>query len=225
MNYDSYAQAYIAMLTEEKVNATQRTQVATTSGTYEKTGKFLKDKLQPGSKIISIGAGLDHTKVALKAGLEDPSHIVHDMEPNPEGRKEPPEFTSAEQIPQNHYDAAVSHNVLNVVEPEVRDHVMKSIFDSVKDSSHVVIGTRKWKGDIDSAKNFTPGDEPKSMWVIRKAKGGATETSYQKGFDGNELKDYVESYAKTHGHDVEVTRIPGIAANGVYVSVKSKSRS
>lgn len=122
------------------------------------------------------------------------------------------------------YDAAVCHNVLNVVEPHIREHVMHSIFDSLKNGGHAVIGTRKWKGDIDTAKNFTPGDEPKSMWVIRKKKGGGEETSYQKGFDGNELKDYVEDYAKRHGHDVDVKRVSGIAANGVYVHLKHKNQ-
>lgn len=213
---------------EERVNASGRTQVATTGGTYEKTGKFLKDKLPPHSKIISIGAGLDHTRKALHTGLgatdsEHSGHTIHDMEPNPEGRKEAPEYTKAEDIPKNHYHAAVSHNVLNVVEPHVREHVMHSIFHSVKDGGHAVIGTRKWKGDIDTNKNHVPGDEPKSMWVKRKKKGGGEETSYQKGFDGNELKDYVEDYAKRHGHDVEVKKLPGIAANGVHVHIKKKN--
>lgn len=211
---------------QERVNATGRTQVATTGGTYEKTGKFLKDKLEPKSKIISIGAGLDHTRKALHAGLgENSGHTIHDMEPNPQGRKEQPEYTKADEIPKNHYHAAVSHNVLNVVEPHVREHVMHSIFDSVKEGGHAVIGTRKWKGDIDSAKNYTPGDEPKSMWVSRKKKGGGVETSYQKGFDGDELKHYVEDYAKRHGHEVAVKKLPGIAANGVHVHIIKKGNS
>jgi len=92
MKYDQIGEAYIALV-EERVNATGRTQVATTGGTYEKTGKFLQDKLAPNSKIISIGAGLDHTRRALETGLgEDNTHVVHDMEPNPEGRKSPPEY-------------------------------------------------------------------------------------------------------------------------------------
>lgn len=201
---------------QEQINNTRKTQVATTGGTYEKTGAFLKDKVPAHSKVISIGAGLEHTGKALKKGLGE-GHTVHDMEPNPEGRKEKPEFTKAEEIPKNHYDAAVSHNVLNVVEPHVREHVMHSIFNSVKSGGHAVIGTRKWKGDIEANKNHTLGDEPKSMWVHK-----GKERSYQKGFDGNELKDYVEDYAKRHGHKVEVKRLPGIAANGVHVHVLSK---
>lgn len=207
--------SFSAFMEETRVNDTRKTQVATTGGTYRKTGEFLKDKLAPNSKIISIGAGLDQTREGLHAGLGD-GHVVHDMEPNPEGRKTKPEYTSSEDIPHNHYDAAVSHNVLNVVEPHVREHVMHSIFNSVKEGGHAVIGTRKWSGDINTNKNYEAGDEPKSMWVKKK---GAT--SYQKGFDGNELKDYVEDYAKRHGHQVEVKKVP-LAANGVHVKIIKK---
>ena len=205
------------ILETARINDTGATQVATTGGTYEKTGKFLKDKLEPNSKIISVGAGLDHTRKALHRGLgEDSGHTIHDMEPNPEKRKEKPEYTDGSKIPHNAYHAAVSHNVLNVVEPHVREHVMHSLFNPVKEGGHIIIGTRKWKGDIDTNKNYEPGDEPKSMWVKKKG-----TTSYQKGFDGNELKDYVHDYAKRHGHEVEIKKVP-LAANGVHVKILKK---
>jgi hypothetical protein len=205
-------------ISESRVNDTRKTQVATTGGTYRKTGEFLKDKLHPKSKIISIGAGLDQTREGLHAGLgENHGHTIHDMEPNPEGRKTKPEYTDASRIPKNGYDAAVSHNVLNVVEPHVREQVMHSIFNSVKEGGHAIIGTRKWSGDINTNKNFEPGDEPKSMWVKR-----GNTTSYQKGYDGNELKDYVEDYAKRNGHKVEVKNLNGIAKSGVHVKIIKK---
>lgn len=206
-------------MSEQRINDTRKTQVATTSGTYRKTGEYLNQHLQPKSKIISIGAGLDQTRAGLHAGLDkEKEHVVHDMEPFPEGRKTPPEYTSAEEIPHNHYHAAVSHNVLNVVEPHVREHVMHSMFNSVKQGGHIVIGARKWKGDVETNKNFEPGDEPKSMWVKKKG-----SYSYQKGFDGNELKDYVEDYAKRHGHEVTVKKLPHIAATSVHVTVHKKA--
>ena len=209
---------FSAFISENRENDTRKTQVATTGGTYRKTGEFLKDKLAPKSKIISIGAGLDQTREGLHAGFgENHGHTIHDMEPNPEGRKTKPEYTEAENIPHNHYDAAVSHNVLNVVEPHVREHVMHSIFNSVKNGGHAVIGTRKWSDDISRTKNYEPGSEPKSLWV---KKGNAT--SYQKGFDGNELKDYVEDFAKRHGHKVEVKNLKGIAKTAVHVKLLKK---
>lgn len=199
------------------VNRTDLTQVSTTKGTYQKTGQFLKDHLKPGSKILSVGAGLDQTREGLYAGLGD-GHEVHDFEPNPGKRKNAPEFTSANEVPDDTYDATVSHNVLNVVEPEVREHVMHSIFNPLKEGGHAVIGVRKWRGDVEMAKNSIPSEhEDKAIWVQKK-----TGASYQKGFDGNELADYVKDYASRHGHEVEVKRLPGISANGVHVKLVKK---
>lgn len=202
---------------EQRINNTRRTQVRSTGSTYEKTGRYLRDIIPPKSKIISIGAGLDHTKQSLLKGLGK-NYIVHDHEPNPENRKQPPEYTSADQIPHNEYKVAVSHNVLNVVEPDVRDQVMKSLFDSVKSGGHIIIGVRGWTGDIKTNKNFELGVEPKSMWV--RLKNG--EMSYQKGFDGDDLKNYVEDYAQRNGYDVTVKKLKGIAKNSVHVIVNKK---
>jgi|GEM_PF-5264572 len=201
------------------VNRTELTQVSTTKGTYYKTGEFLKNKLKSGSKILSVGAGLDQTREGLYDGFgKDGEYEIHDFEPNPGKRKSKPEFTSSDDIPRNQYDATVSHNVLNVVEPNVREHVMHSIFNPLKEGGHAVIGVRKWKGDVETAKNSIPSEhEEKAIWVQKKA--GA---SYQRGFDGNELVDYVKDYANRHGHQVEVKRLPGISANGVHVHLIKK---
>lgn len=208
--------SYTEFITEARKNNTRKTQVTITSGTYRKTGEFLSSRLPKGAKILSHGAGLDHTKPALIAGLGK-GHEVHDFEPNPERRTNQPEFSDHKKIPANEYDAVVSHNVLNVVEPSTRKEVLRSIFKSVKQGGHLVIGTRGWKGDIAKTKNYDLADEEKAMWVKKK---GAV--SYQKGFDGNELKDHVEDFAKKNGHDVTVTRLQGIAHNGVHVQVHRK---
>lgn len=207
----------------KKPDPSINTQVATTGGTYEKTGSHLAPHLQPGSKILSLGAGLDHTREALKKGLGEAhkNTEVHDMEPNPQRRKTEPEYTSSDQIPHDHYHATVSHNVLNVVEPEVRHHVVKTAFDSTKEGGHIVFGARKWKGDVDLAKNAKPGSEPKSIWVSRDK--GKTQ-NYQKGFDGDELKSYIEERAKKEGHQVEVKKLPGIAATAVHVRIIKKAK-
>ena len=196
-------------------NNTQSTQRGNTGKTYEKSGQLLRGVLPSKSKVISVGAGLDPTGEGLRAGLGE-GHVVHEMEPNPSGRKVQPEYTDASQIPRDGYDAAVCHNVLNVVEPHIRDHVMHSIFDSVKEGGHAIIGARKFTGDVGNAKG-TPGEERGSIWI----KKGATQ-SYQKGFDGNELADYVKRFAERHGHQVEVRRIP-ISANGVHVRIIKKT--
>lgn len=45
-----------------------------------------------------------------------------------------------------------------------------------------------------------PADEHKAVWVDKGSKGKV----YQKGFDGDELKDYIHSVASKYGHKVEV---------------------
>ena len=60
------------------------------------------------------------------------------------------------------------------------------------------------------------------MWVKKKTKGGGEETSYQKGFDGDDLKNYVEDYAKRHGHEVKVVKKGGLAKTAVHVHLVKK---
>jgi hypothetical protein len=210
--------SYFQFLEESRINDTRKTQVATTYGTYKKTGEVLKGLLPPKARTINVGAGLDQTKQGLMDGLGK-GFIVHDMEPNPENRENPPEYTSSDQIPVGKYHAAVCHNVLNVVEPEVRDTIVRSIFSSLKSGGHAIIGTRKWTGDIATNKNFELGDEPKSMWVKKK-----DAYSYQKGFDGNELKDYIQRIADEDGHTVAIHRLGEITANGIRVHLVRKAK-
>jgi len=219
--------SFIQHLTEEKENRTDRTQVATTGGTYEKTGKFLSKVLEPKSRILSVGAGLDQTKEGLRNGLGE-DHTVHDHEPNPQNRREAPEYTNADDIPSDHYHASVTHNVLNVVEPHIRHSILHHMFRTTKEGGHMVIGTRGWTGDVGTAKHFEPADEEKAIWVRKSEKDPTTKKSktiwsYQKGFDGDELKNYIEDYARKHGHDVTVKKVGGLAKNTVHVKINKKS--
>lgn len=212
------------ILESEFVNSSIDTQRPHTGGTYRKSGELLKDKLPPKSDVLNFGAGLPHTGEELDKGLnsekgpDEGKHKVDDYEPYPENRKVPPEYTEASQIPHDHYHAVVCHNVLNVLEPHVREQAMHAMFNSVREGGHLLIGARKGRGDVLNAKNATPGDEDGSLWV--KTRGG--RTSYQKGFDGNELADYVKRFAEKHGHQVEVKRVP-LAATGVHVRVIKKA--
>ena len=74
--------SYFQFLEESRINDTRKTQVATTYGTYKKTGEVLKGLLPPKARTINVGAGLDQTKQGLMDGLGK-GFIVHDMEPNP----------------------------------------------------------------------------------------------------------------------------------------------
>lgn len=208
---------YLSKIVEQYENKPQSTQIVGTKGTYTNTGTYLKNHIVPGSKVISIGAGLDQTREGLKSGLGD-EYEVHDHEPYPEKRKKQPEYVDANDIPSHHYDAAVTHNVLNVVEPHIRDSILHHVFRSVKEGGHAIIGTRGWKGDIEKVKSFEPAKEEKAIWV----KKPKNVWAYQKGFDGDELKNYIEDFAKKHGHVVKTKRISNLAKNTVHVHIIKK---
>jgi SAM-dependent methyltransferase len=190
------------------------TQVATTTGTYKKSAELLKNHLRPHSKILDYGAGLGQGTHAMRQSFHnDGGHVeVHGYEPAPERSTHKPNFTKPEEI-KDQYDGVVSHNVLNVLQPELRHHVTKHILSLLKPGGHAIIGARKWAGDVNSAKNSEPGDEPKSIRVRRKTKNGIQKV-YQKGFDGNELHDYVKGIA---GDNYEVKKLKGIASSAVHV--------
>lgn len=196
------------------------TQVATTAGTYKKSGELLRNKIPHDGRVLNYGAGLEQTTHGLRAGLGgvESKHTIHDYEPFPDRRKEKPTYTKSEEVPRDHYHAVVCHNVLNVVEPHIRDHITRHILSSMKEGGVAHIGVRKFKGDIDKAKKSKPADEDKAIWIHK-----GSQHVYQKGFDGDELKSYVEREAKRHGHDVEVKRVSGLAANGVEVHMKKKN--
>lgn len=212
---------YLVEAITHKINGqigSSTTQVATTGGSFKNSGEQLAKHLAPNSRVLNYGAGLDHTSDALKDGLGK-DHTIHDYEPFPERRKSPPTYSKSEEIPKDHYHAVVCHNVLNVVEPHIRDHIVRHIFSSLKEGGHAHIITRKFKGDVDGAKNAVPGDEKGSLWIDKKKQGKV----YQKGFDGNELHDYIKSEAEKHGHKVEVSKL-GFGASGVKVKLIKKNR-
>jgi len=183
------------------------TQVATTVGSYKKAVKKAEDLNPKGKTVLDYGAGLGLGTDAMRSSskLE-----VTSYEPFPERWKgdSPVDYTDSSLIPKK-YDTVVNLNVLNVLEPELRDVVAKDIMSKVADGGVAIIGTRGWKGDIDATKKFKTTDEPQAIWV-KKSSGDV----YQKGFDGDELKDYMADLAPK-GFRVE--RGKGIANNTVYV--------
>lgn len=199
----------------EHQGGSETTQVATTTGTYRKTAERLKDLIPVGGRVLDYGAGLGEGTKAMQDVFGQQA-TVHSYEPSAGRSKNKPTFTNSDDIAHS-YDAVVSHNVLNVLEPELRDKVTNHILSLVKPGGHAIIGTRKWSGDVNGAKNAEPGEEEKSLWISKKVKGGTTTKVYQKGFDGNELHDYVKDKS---GDDFSIKKLSGIAANAVHLVKK-----
>ena len=176
------------------------TQIAGTRGMYVKALKWLRGKHQDAKTVLDYGAGLGLGTDDMR--LNNPDLNIDSYEPNPERwqGKKPPSYTNNTQINKD-YDLILNTNVLNVVEKPIRDLIVKDIASHLNMNGKALITTRGWKGDISTAKNFKPSDEYHGIW-IDKGKNGLV---FQKGFDGDELKNYIEELL---GNDfvVEKTR-------------------
>jgi hypothetical protein len=185
------------------------TQVATTTGSYVKAANIAKSL---GAKsILDYGAGLGLGSDAMSDIVPN----VESFEPNPErwkGKKQPA-FTSSADINKT-YDAVVSLNVLNVVPKDIRDAIVKDIYNKLNEGGSAIISSRGWTGDINLAKNAEKGPEPKSAIIKRKEAGGITDV-YQKGFDGNELVEYVSDLL---GDNVTVKKDNSFGKAGVVIT-------
>lgn len=181
------------------------TQVATTVGSYQKAANMLLSDKSPNIRVLDYGAGLGLGSDAMREEIAN----VDSFEVNPERWKgsQPPTFTDSSQIAEK-YDGIVNLNVLNVVPKNIRDAIVDHIGSLLNDGGRAIIGVRKWSGDVDRASGEA-GAEPKSI-VIKKKQGD----TFQKGFDGNELVDYLKERL---GDGFLVVKA-NIAANGAIVT-------
>lgn len=163
------------------------TQVATTRTMYVKALKWLRNQSPEAKTLLDYGAGLGLGTDDMRSN--NPDLNIDCYEPNPErwAGKQPPTYTNNTQINKD-YDLILNTNVLNVVEKPIRDLIVKDIADHLTMGGKALITTRGWSNDVNAAKNFKPADEHHAIW-INKGKNGYV---FQKGFDGDELKNYIE---------------------------------
>ena len=174
--------------------ASGTTQVATTTGSYRKVAEIFKKGINQFSNVLDYGAGLGLGTDAMSdvAGVR-----VESLEINPERWQGAAavDYTDSSQINKS-FDTIVSLNVVNVVPREVRDFIVLDIYDKLATGGTAYISSRGFRGDIDGAKNFELGPEEKS-YIIKRREGGEVVDVYQKGFDGNELVEYVQALLPT----------------------------
>lgn len=195
------------------------TQVGITVGSYTKAARTLRPFLPPEGTVLDYGSGLGLGTAAIRAALS--GHMTVDSyEPSPARAAQTPTYTSSDQIHET-YDGIICLNVLNVLEPALRDTVTRHLLHLLSPGGRAVIGTRKFTGDVSLAKSATPGKERGSVWIRRPSAGG-TRTVYQKGFDGAELLQYVSRLA---GPQYTVTALPGITKSAVLVTKRPETRA
>lgn len=168
--------------------ASGTTQVATTTGSYEKAARILKG-LNVTGDVLDYGAGLGLGTDAMSKVLGSDVKS-YDINPERWKGKGSVTYTNAKDI-NKRFDGIVSLNVVNVVPKDIRDFVVTNIFDNLNVGGTAIISSRKFKGDIDQAKSFELGTEDKS-YIIKRKKDGKTVDVFQKGYDGDELVDYVK---------------------------------
>ncbi len=197
--------------------ASGTTQVATTGGSYATAANIINGFDIEGD-VLDYGAGLGLGTDVMSKRL---GRKVDSFELNTERweGKASPTYTSAKEINKK-YDAVVSLNVVNVVPKDVRDFIVQDIFSKLNEGGTAIISSRGFKGDISNTKNFEKGPEEKSYIVKRKQKGKVIDV-YQKGFDGNELVDYVQELL---GTGAVVTKNNTFGKAGVVVTKAQQAR-
>ena len=154
----------------------RKTQIASTLGTYKKARAML-DKEGAQGKSLDFGAGLGK-------GTPELGDDAESYEPFPREDFKP-HYVDATKIPSNSYNRIVNLNVLNVVPNveghRIRDQIVKQIGRVLAPGGVALITTRG--RDVLTIKG-TPGEEPMSMI--------SSIGTYQKGFSGTELREYIQ---------------------------------
>lgn len=176
----------------------QTTQRGNTTSTYLKAQKGFTNESGVG---LDYGAGLGEGAKAI--GFKT-------YEPNPAGSFKP-DYTNPVSIPDASVDKITSLNVLNVIEQEARDNVVKDIFRILKIDGEAIITTRG--ADI-------YGSKQKPAVANLGLEQGSVITSsgtFQKGFTQKELETYVRDLL---GDSVVVDKFKGGKAGIKITKVK-----
>ena len=153
----------------------QKTQVATTGGSYEKARGIL-DRFGVGDDVLDYGAGRGHGTPILRGKSYEPF-------PN----NWTPDFTGLTP-PDQEFEGVVNLNVLNVLPPEMRKEAAEGILNAIKKDGYGVVGARSYP-DVMSGKT----NELLPDGGVMTGRG-----TYQYGFGGeNEaLVDYLKRIAE-----------------------------
>jgi len=163
-----------------------KTQVSNTVPTYIKAAQELaKHNVQGNVGDFGAGKGLGAPAMAKILGRD-----VKTYEPFPQNWE--PDFTNASDIPDNYFGGLANLNVLNVLPREIRDQAVLDIGRTLDNGGTGIITTRG-RDLAKSVKSGIEGPEPHSVIT-------GIDT-YQKGFNNQELEDYLK-YMLGQGYDI-----------------------
>lgn len=164
------------------------TQRSNTVSSYKKVAALIREENDYPERILDFGAGLCQGTTVLRA--EFPDAEVHSYEPHPDiDLGICPNFTSSSNVFASSYDFVVCLNVLNVLTPLRRRGALSAIIDKLVPGGIAIVGVRS-DTDVDRISRGGwnhAGVESGSVWVRK----SALVYSYQKGFQQDELLDYL----------------------------------
>jgi hypothetical protein len=168
----------------------QKTQSATTKGTYIKTANVLNNII-PEGQILDFGAGRGIGAEAINAKTYEPFPR--------EGFT--PDFTDASKIPSNSESKINSSSVINVVPKDIRDGIVLDIGRILKQDGVAIITSRTEQSIKKGAENIKLFEGEEGAYIV----GKEGEQTFQKGYSQKQLVEYVQGIL---GNNFEVTNAP-----------------
>lgn len=163
------------------------TQRSNTTASYE---RFYHSAIAHFKDIKDEGdlLGLDYSAgLGMGSAMLRKTHNanIESYEPFPHARAVDITHKGISSLPNKKYDYIINSAVLNVIEQDIRDHVVKDIYAHLKPGGVAIIGVRS-KADVMGTK---------TALVLSKENGeilDRTRGSYQKGFTSGELSSYIQ---------------------------------
>lgn len=184
----------------------QKTQIATTGGTYDKASKIMEDYNKYDALDYGSGIQINQARQVLKADTFEPYPQLDKAE-----KYGTPDYIKPEEI-QRKYNFITNFSVLNVLPKVDRDIAVKKIGSLLDDDGLAVITVRS-KDDVLKAL-------PNAKQQISDSELITARGTYQKGFTREELKDYLSG---TLGKEFEVVDLPNkYKMSGVGVLIRKK---
>ena len=189
-------------------SAAQKTQIATTGGTYAKASQIMDDYKKYNSLDYGSGIQVNQARNVLKADTYEPYPQVDKAD-----KYGMPDFVKPNEINKK-YNFITNFSVLNVLPKVDRDRAVKHI-GSLLDSNGIAVITVRSKDDVLKAL-------PNAKRKISDSELITARGTYQKGFTKDELKKYLN---ETLGSGFEVTDLPNkYKMSGVGVIIKKLPR-
>lgn len=158
------------------------TQRSNTIATYHKFYSLIPDENKKGLGLdysAGLGMGSEALRNEYHANIES-------YEPFPNSRAVNITHKGLNSLPNKKYEYIINSAVLNVVEQDIRDNIVKDIFNHLEPDGVAIIGVRS-RADVMGTKTALVLSQENGE-ILDRSRG-----SYQKGFTTGELVNYIRT--------------------------------